>query len=610
MNLRSLTNKEIQLLEQQGCTAEEWSNIQVRNPFDTQLLHDVHFIGNVQIGSLSKNSRELHAGRVILPTGIYRSTIANCTIGDNAVIREVRYLGNYTIGNDVTLFDLGELCASFPFSISTSEVMNECGGRAIVPFAGMRVSDAYLWAKYRNRNKLMEKLEKMSRQTFAKQKRATIGDNASILHCNSIRDLEVASSNDSPTLIENCISLSDGVVGFGNLIIDGCIAHRFCTGENVTLEQGLRLNDTVVGDNSTLARCEVAASVIFPAHQQHHNNSFLIAAQIGGQSNVAAGATIGSNHNGRTADGEIVANRGFWPGLCSNFKHSSTFASYTLIAKGNYDHELNITLPFSLVSNNAAKNQLEVIPAFWWCYNAYALLRNQKKFATRDKRIYASQHIVYEPLAPDTIEEIVCGRELLRSWTEKSYLATTPGEHVDILANAMERGKRKVVLLKASQGYQAYEEMLYYYIGSVLFNPDCPSELPQLPVHNNYTSHTRTIQWMNLGGQLVRQQDLDRLIQDIENGILSSWDDIHTRLDELWEQYPTHRYEHAYTLLCNLHGIKALNANVWQQAMQRYQTAVQHLNNRAHDNRQKDLSDTYRRMTFLCDDEQRAVLGE
>jgi len=30
-----------------------------------------------------------------------------------------------------------------------------------------------------------------------------------------------------------------------------------------------------------------------------------------GQSNMAAGATIGSNHNSRSADGELVAARGF-----------------------------------------------------------------------------------------------------------------------------------------------------------------------------------------------------------------------------------------------------------------------------------------------------------
>jgi hypothetical protein len=41
------------------------------------------------------------------------------------------------------------------------------------------------------------------------------------------------------------------------------------------------------------------SNLIFPGHEQHHNNSFLIAACIKGQSNMAAGANIGSNHNSR-----------------------------------------------------------------------------------------------------------------------------------------------------------------------------------------------------------------------------------------------------------------------------------------------------------------------
>ncbi|WP_457832412.1 hypothetical protein, partial [Staphylococcus aureus] len=79
-----------------------------------------------------------------------------------------------------------------------------------------------------------------------------------------------------------------------------------------------------------------------PAHEQHHNNSFLCAALVMGQSNIAAGATIGSNHNSRSADGEIIMGRGFWPGLCVSLKHNSRFPSFTMINKGDYPAELDV----------------------------------------------------------------------------------------------------------------------------------------------------------------------------------------------------------------------------------------------------------------------------
>ena len=102
------------------------------------------------------------------------------------------------------------------------------------------------------------------------------------------------------------------------------------------LKYGARLINSYLGNNSTISCCEVLNSLIFPAHEQHHNNSFLCASLIMGQSNIAAGATIGSNHNSRGADGEIIAGRGFWPGLCVSLKHNSKFASFTILAKGGF----------------------------------------------------------------------------------------------------------------------------------------------------------------------------------------------------------------------------------------------------------------------------------
>ena len=139
------------------------------------------------------------------------------------------------------------------------------------------------------------------------------------------------------------------------------------------LKYGARLINSYLGNNSTISCCEVLNSLIFPAHEQHHNNSFLCASLLMGQSNIAAGATIGSNHNSRSPDGEIVAGRGFWPGLCVSLKHNSKFASFTILAKGDYPYELNIKLPFSLISNDVKNDQLIVMPGYWFSYNMYAL---------------------------------------------------------------------------------------------------------------------------------------------------------------------------------------------------------------------------------------------
>ena len=47
------------------------------------------------------------------------------------------------------------------------------------------------------------------------------------------------------------------------------------------------------------------------------------------------------------SDLEIVADRGFWPGLSVSLKHNSRFAAFCLLSKGAYPSELDIPLPFS-----------------------------------------------------------------------------------------------------------------------------------------------------------------------------------------------------------------------------------------------------------------------
>ena len=461
-----------------------------------------------------------------------------------------------------------------------------------ISFSGMTIGDAYMWARYRGRKRLMERLEQMTYDTLgtAEGRYGRVGDNCVIKNTKTLHNVSVRSKADDPSRIEGCIVLSDGVVGYGCTIEHGVIAVRFLLGEHVHLEFGLRLNDTVVGDNSTLARCEVGNSIIFPAHEQHHNNSFLIAGLIMGQSNIAAGGTIGSNHNSRTADNEIAAGRGFWPGLCCSFKHSSRFASYCLLAKADYPAELDIKLPFALVNNNASKDQLEVMPAYWWMYNMYAMDRNSKKFAKRDKRVVKAQNIEFDNLAPDTAEEILHGMELLRGWMKAS--ADGP-----VYADGMEKGKRRTVILKAKEGLKAYEDMLVFYAMKNLESGQCPE-----------VSGQSEKEWLNIGGQLVAKPDMEQLIADVESGAIDSWDAVHSRFNTLWGTYPAQRQAHAYGVLCRLAGVEKLDEGLWQNYRKRFADIQNYIEEQKVESRRKDDVNPYRNMTYWDDEERAAIL--
>src|SRR6202042_998940 len=347
------------------------------------------------------------------------STIISCDLGDNTCIDNVNYLSHYIIGSDVMIVNTNELTitdyARFGNGILKEgepesrrirlEVCNENGGRSIIPFNGMLPGDAWLWSRFRDDAKLQEKLKEFTASAFDNRRGyyGKVGDRTVIKNCkiikdvwigtdaylkgaNKLKNLTINSSAEAKSQIGEGCEMVNGIVGFGCRVFYGVKAVRFIMASHSQLKYGARLINSYLGNNATISCCEVLNSLICPAHEQPPNNSFLCAALVMGQSNMAAGATIGSNHNSRSADGEIIAGRGFWPGLCVSLKHNSTFASFCIIAKGAYPSELNIPIPFSLISNNESENELVIMPAYWFMYNMYALARNAWKYADRDKR--------------------------------------------------------------------------------------------------------------------------------------------------------------------------------------------------------------------------------
>ena len=301
-----------------------------------------------------------------LPVGLYNSTIISCDFGDNVVIDNVNYLSHYIVGNEVIIVNVNELAVSDHAKFGNGiikegedesvriwiELCNENGGRSVIPFNGMLPGDAYFWSRYRDDEVLMEKFKEFTQKKFDNKrgyygkigdrtvikntriiKDVWVGSDAYIKGANKLKNLTINSSPKEKSQIGEGVELVNGIIGFGCRIFYGVKAVRFMLGANSQLKYGARLINSYLGDNSTISCCEVLNSLIFPAHEQHHNNSFFCASLIMGQSNIAAGATIGSNHNSRSADGELIAARGFWPGLCVSLKHNSKFATFTLVHK-------------------------------------------------------------------------------------------------------------------------------------------------------------------------------------------------------------------------------------------------------------------------------------
>ncbi|MHC4265422.1 MAG: DUF4954 family protein, partial [Planctomycetota bacterium] len=443
-----------------------------------------------------------------------------------------------------------------------------------------------------------------------------VGSHCYVKGANKLKNLTINSDEEEPVQIGEGVELVNGIIGFGCHIFYGCKAVRFILGNNSNLKYGARLINSFLGDNSTISCCEVLNNLIFPAHEQHHN----------------AGATVGSNHNSRANDNEILAGRGFWPGLCTSIKHSCRFASFVLLAKADYPAEMDIPLPFSLLNNNFAKDQLEVMPAFWWLYNMYALARNSWKFQNRDKRKKKVQNIEFDCLAPDTVEEIIKALRLLEIWVAKASLSNR-GESIkdrdadelarigqellsnkenldglEVLGENMEKSNREVVVVKPYEGYQAYRDMLYYYAVKNLVvylneNKDSFSSMC-----DSLKGKCRR-EWTNLGGQLMPSKDVDKLRDDVGKGTLTNWGDIHERYDVLWQGYPLEKQRHAYMILCTLLGTDDLTKEQWISSLDKSVTIQEFIRDEVYNSRKKDFDNPFRQATYRNMEEMTAAIG-
>jgi len=665
---RKLTAYEIEVLVRNRNTSDDWNQILVSNAFNPELVKNCKFYGLVRIGKLEPYYLEFSDLKV--PVGLYNSTIISSDFGDNVCIDNVNYLSHYILGDEVIIVNVNELVTSNHAKFGNGilkegedeairiwlEICNENGGRSILPFNGMLPGDAYLWSKYRDDEALMNKFKtftearynrkrgyygKIGDRTVIKNtaivKDVWIGSDAYIKGANKLKNLTINSGKEGKTQIGEGCELVNGIMNDGCRAFYGVKAVRFIMASHSQLKYGARLINSYLGNNSTISCCEVLNSLIFPAHEQHHNNSFLCAALVMGQSNIAAGATIGSNHNSRSPDGELIAGRGFWPGLCVSLKHNSKFASFTILAKGDYPAELDITIPFSLVSNDVTNDQLVIMPGYWFMYNMYALARNSWKYVDRDKREEKTQSIEYDYLAPDTVNEMFESLRLFELQTGKAYVKQEePGKQysedelrkigrnllrsqkdvinkLEVCAENFECSKRKVIITKIGQAYHLFEELIIHYgINQLMAYSDGNNNITFEAIKKHLSGIPARSSWLNIGGQLLPSDVVAELKAGIKDGSIRSWDELHDHYTEQGTRYDELKQQHAFASLMEVTGVIADDLSV--QNLESWTgvalSVKEWMAKGIYEARAKDYQNKFRKLVYDTNEEMNKVMGK
>ena len=670
---RHLTAAEIEVLEKNLNHNEDpsWDNFYVddsENGFDPSLIHLSFFSGYIILGKVQ--NLVLKYNDLRLGCGIRRSKLSNIVTGDLCVIRNVFYLDNYHLGDRVILFNINEMSctnhAKFGNGIIKEGepeehriwigVANENEGRKVLPFEDMIPADAYIWSHYRDDEELLKRFVELTEYGTSRElntygivendaviknvsivKDAKIGQAAYIKGAFKLKNITMLSSEEEPSQIGEGVEMVNGIMGYGSKVFYQAIAVRFVIGRNCQVKYGARVLNSVLGDNSTISCCEVLNNLIYPFHEQHHNSSFLIAATVMGQSNIAAGSTIGSNHNSRSPDGEIFAKRGFWPGLCSDFKHNSRFASFVLVSKGSYQYELDIPYPFSLVASACnGSSEISIIPAWWFIYDMFAITRNKNKFLKRDKRVKKVQIIEPDPIAPDTMQEIMTALDRLIRLTagylknigseymegkntyEEQYQAAKDFLHQNseaefTLEDPVCQKKYGAVIFKPVQAYKTYRKVVKYFatrtlmefcqsLNQDMLTYDLIKRIRKLPLYT---------EWENVGGQIIPSEKIRELFENIKNGSIKDWNAVHQfykLCDCAYEQY---KVSYSLYLLEQLYSrpIEEFSVDLYRNITDDVSIVAYDIYNASLKSREKDYTDYYRNMVYHSEAEMNNVIG-
>ncbi len=442
--LRPLEDDEIRRLEENGNVCSDWSLISVREGFSPARFYGNLFLGRCVIGG--------HAGTQgasppsPYPMGVYQSTLSNVRLGENVSIHRCPMVSGYSVGKGSTITGSTLKCtAATSFGNGTRLSPGvETGGRpfAIAADIDLEVTrhilahpeDLALQAEF---GRFVEGYTRQCRSAFGYVGEsclvenvqlidsAWIGDAARIVAGQCIRNATVLSDLTDPTHIGPGVFIEDSAIQEGSRIDNGAVIRGSLIMEHVTCGVGAKITGSVLAPNCAIESGEVTASFVGPFVGLHHESLLIAAYWPQGRGNIGYGANVGSNHTSRVPDQEILPGEGMFFGLgcCVKFPSNFSRAPYTVIATGVTTLPQRVEFPFSLIRpptelfDGVSTAIQQLVPAWVLSNNLYALLRNRKKYETRNK---ARRHTFdFEIFKPSTLETMEVALERLESVKKK-----------------------------------------------------------------------------------------------------------------------------------------------------------------------------------------------
>lgn len=568
---RLLTNEEINILEENGCTAEDWTNINVADDFQPTYIKNVNFYGEIFMGVFEKNI-EVSNG-FVRHSGIRNATLRNAYIGDNCLIENIgNYINNYAIGEECCICNVCtmETTAEATYGEgNTISVLNEAGNGNVILFSGLTSNLAALMIRNAAdkeftaaiRGIVKDDIERRAREkstvgnnvkivNTAEITNTHISDNCEINGASRISDCTLASGLEDNVFIGSGVICENSIVTDGSAVLNGANITNCFVGEACQITNGFTAESSLFFANCYMSNGEACAAFCGPFSASHHKSTLLIGCMLSFYN--AGSATNFSNHAYKMGPIHYgCLERGTKTASGSHLLLPANIGAFSVCLGKITNHPDTRNLPFSYIISDG--RETFVVPGI--NITTVGLYRDIRKWPRRDVRIQSSRKslINHDWLSPLTINEIIAGKKTLEQMRESKgeYTAFYTCGGCKISRNSLERGIR------------LYDMAIKLFAGDVAAGYDLTAE----------GRDCGTGEWGDLAGMLLPEQEERNIVNAISNGYLRSTADIDMFMKNVNERYGEYLITFTRNIIASQLGTDDLTESGIEQIIQQGRAA-------------------------------------
>jgi len=551
--MRNLTEQEITSLSHQGCTAEDWSAIQVSDKFCPQFISNVEFYGTVTLGSFEKDV-EVAPG-FTKHSGIHYATLRNAIIGNDCLIEHV---GIINTTSDAT-FGQGHVIA----------VLNEVGDGNVMIFDGLNAQLASLMVKYEQDKVFTQTIRSIVNKKIetSKQPYTIIGNDVRITHTTGIVNCHISDGCqiDGALRLQDCTlkSLPDAVVKIGigvicensviyngSSVLNNAKLENCFVGEACVITDGFTAESSLFFANCYMSNGEACAAFCGPFSASHHKSSLLIGGMFSFYN--AGSATNFSNHAYKMGPMHWgVLDRGTKTASGSYILMPAHIGTFSVCFGKLMHHPDTRKLPFSYLI--AYGDEMYLVPGR--NLTTVGLYRDIRKWPKRDKRPDEARNSIvnFDWLSPFSVGGIMVAKRTLEGLREISGDVATYNFHDYVIKNS-----------SLKKGIKYYDIALRIYMGAVM-----KRHILEVP-----RSSVGTGKWSDLSGLLIPVSEEQRIVDAIKNGELNTVAAIREEFIKANRNYSEYRWAWSYRLIREYYGIEGeITPEIAERVMEDYITA-------------------------------------